>query len=275
MRRQPERRADRIGRGLTRRDPSGRWVATWSAAPQQPGPLTIDAIFGADKSRSFENQTIRHIVHTSVGGRKVRVRLSNAFGVMPLRVGAASVALRRADTAIYPGTSRRLTFSGQASILVPAGNVVVSDAVDLDVPTRGDLAVSVYLPTETGPATYHETTMQDSYIAAGVGNFTGAIDLPAATAIRSTYYLSVVEVLASEPIGTLVAFGDSITVGAGSSPNLNRTWPDFLSARLNPNPSRPRLAVINQGIGCGRFLWDFCGPSGAGDSIGTFSASPE
>ena len=138
----------------------------------------------------------------------------------------------------------------------------MSDAVDLDVPARGDLAVSVYLPVETEPATYHEATMQDSYIA-GTGNFTNAADLPGATAIRSTYYLSVVEVLPSESIGTLVALGDSITQGAGSSPNLNRTWPDLLSARLNPNPSRPRLAVINQGIGCGRLLWDFCGPSGA------------
>ena len=243
-------------------NPGNRWVATWSAAPQQPGPETIDAIFGGDKSRSFENETIRHIVHTSVGGRKVRVRISNAFGFLQLRVGAASVALRQSGASIHAGTNRRLTFSGQASIVIPAGAVAVSDAVDLDVPARGDLAVSVYLPTETEPATYHEQTMRDSYLA-GTGNLTNATDLPGATAIRSTYYLSVVEVLTSESIGTLVAFGDSITQGAGSSPNMNRTWPDRLSARLNPNPSRPRLAVINQGIGCGRLLWDFCGPSGA------------
>ena len=79
-----------------------RWVTTWSAAQQQPGPMTIDAIFGGDKSRSFENETIRHIVHTSVGGRKVRVRISNAFGFLQLRVGAASVALRRAGPRSIP-----------------------------------------------------------------------------------------------------------------------------------------------------------------------------
>jgi len=88
-----------------------RWVTTWSAAQQQPGPMTIDAIFGGDKSRSFENETIRHIVHTSVGGRKVRVRISNAYGFLQLSVGAASVALRSAGAAIYPGTSRRLTLA--------------------------------------------------------------------------------------------------------------------------------------------------------------------
>jgi len=239
-----------------------RWVTTWSAAQQQPGPTTIDAIFGNDHSRSFDNQTIRNIVHTSAGGRRVRVRFSNAFGFMPLRIGAAHVAQRRVDTAIYPGTGRRLTFSGQPSILVPAGAVAVSDAVDLEVPGAGDLAVSVYLPTPTEPATFHEETMQTSYVT-GAGNFVSATDLPGATLTRSTFYLSVVEVLPGDSIGTLVALGDSITQGAGSSPDLHRTWPDQLSGRLNPYPSRPRLSVINQGIGCGRLLHDFCGPSGA------------
>jgi lysophospholipase L1-like esterase len=239
-----------------------RWVTTWSAAQQMPGPMTIDAIFFTDQSRSFENQTIRHIVHTSVGGRRVRVRVSNAFGFLPLQVGAASVALRLADAAIYPGTNRRLTWSGQPSIVIPAGAVAVSDAADLDVPGARDLAVSIYLPGETEPATYHEQTMQVSYLT-GAGNFTNAADLTNKTDTRSTYYLSAVEVLPSESIGTVVALGDSITQGAGSSLGLNHTWPDYLSARLNPNPSRPRLAVINQGIGCGRLLHDFCGPSGA------------
>jgi len=246
--------------------PSGssanRWVATWSAAPIEPGPNTIDAIFGNDHSRSFENQTVRNIAHTSVGGKRIRVRLSNAFGHEPLRVGAAHVALRRSLAAIYPASSRRLTFSGQPSIVVPAGAVAVSDALEFDVPAAGDLAVSVYLPAAAEPATFHETTMQTSYVT-GAGNFVNAPDLPGATPTNSTFYLTVVEVLPSESIGTLVAFGDSITQGAGSTPDANRTWPDFLSARLNPHPARPRMAVINQGIGCGRLLFDFCGPGGA------------
>jgi len=240
-----------------------RWVATWSSAPIEPGPTnTIDALFGNDHSLSFENRTVRNIAHTSVGGRRVRVRLSNAFGHEPLRVGAAQVALRRAGASIYPGSSRRLTFSGQPSIVVPAGAVAVSDALEFDVPAAGDLAISVHLPAATELATFHETTMQTSYVT-GTGNFVNAVDLPDATPTQSTFYLTVVEVQASEPIGTLVAFGDSITQGAGSTLDANHTWPDFLSARLNPNPGRPRMAVINQGVGCGRLLFDFCGPGGA------------
>ena len=115
-----------------------RWVTTWSAAQQQPGPMTIDAIFGNDQSRSFENQTIRHIVHTSVGGR-TRTRAAVERVRLPADCASAprSVALRRADASIYPGTNRRLTFSGQTSIVIPAGAVAVSDAVDLDVPASG------------------------------------------------------------------------------------------------------------------------------------------
>jgi lysophospholipase L1-like esterase len=241
---------------------SSRWVATWSSAPIAPGPTTIDTLFNnPDRSRSFENQTVRHIVHTSVGGRRVRVRLSNAFGIEPLRIGAAQVALSNNAAAVYPG-GRRLTFGGQTGIVVPAGAVAVSDAVDFDVPGDGDLAVSVYLPGITEPATYHELTMQTSFVAAaGSGNQVAAADLPGAQPTPSTFYLTVVEVQAGDSIGTLVAFGDSITQGAGSSQDQNRTWPDKLSDRLNQG--RARLSVINQGVGCGRLLYDFCGPGGA------------
>jgi lysophospholipase L1-like esterase len=241
-----------------------RWVATWTSSSIAPGPTTIDAIFGNDHSRSFENQTIRHIVHTSVSGKRVRVRLSNAFGFMPLRIGAAQVALRRSGAAIFPGTNRRLTFSGQASIVVPAGAVAVSDSVDLEVPGASDLAVSIYLPMLTEPATYHEVTFQTSYVTGtGTGNLVAATDLPAATTTTSTFYLSVVEVLPSESVGTVVALGDSITLGGGTTLDANRSWPELLSARLNPFPPRPRLSVVNQGIGCGRLLFDICGPGGA------------
>jgi lysophospholipase L1-like esterase len=240
------------------------FVAAWSSAPGDPGPTTIDAIFQNDHSRSFENQTIREIAHVSVGGRRVRVRLSNAFGHEPLRIGAARVALRRSGASIWPATDHRLTFSGQASMVVPAGAVAVSDAVDLEVPGAADLAVSIYLPAATEPATFRETTLQTSYVTGtGTGNFTGAVDLPAASPTTSSFYLSIVEVQPTESINTLVAFGDSVTLGAGSTLDANLTWPERLAARLNPSPARPRMAVINQGIGCGRLLFDFCGPGGA------------
>lgn len=239
-----------------------RWVATWGAAPINPGLTTIDALFLNDHSRSFENQTVRTIAHVSVGGRRVRVRVSNAFGVLPLRLGAAHVALSRGGGSINVTTGRRLTFGGQTSILIPAGAVMVSDAVDLYVPSASDLAVSLYLPGITEPATFNELKMQTSYVT-GVnsGNLVSAADLPTAEAVRQVFYTTVVEVQPTESVGALVTLGDSITLGGNSTPDAYSTWPDLLSARLNTY--RPRLAVVNQGIGCNRLLYDLCGPSGA------------
>src|SRR5262245_37314335 len=140
------------------------WVATWAASPVPPG-----STFGAPTT--FENQTIRHVLRVSVGGQRVRVRLSNAFGRSPLRIGSAHVARHASKDAIVPGTDRVLTFGGRPFVVVPVGAVAVSDPADLDVPNHGRLAVSIYVPDNTGPATYHETTLQTSYIS-GTGDFT-------------------------------------------------------------------------------------------------------
>lgn len=252
-----------IAQADTAHSGSNRWVATWGGAPIMPGETTtIDALFFNNHSQSFDNQTVRNLAHVSVGGRRVRVRLSNAFGMLPLRVGAAHVALSRGGAAINTASGRRLTFGGQASVLIPAGAVVLSDAVDITVPGASDLAVSVYLPGQTEPATFNEFKMQTSYVAAaGTGNLVNAADLPSATPTRSTFYVTVIEVQPTDKVGVLVAFGDSVTLGAGSTPDMNRSWPDQLSARLNAY--RPRLSVVNQGIGCNRLLYDMCGQSGA------------
>jgi lysophospholipase L1-like esterase len=239
-----------------------RWVAAWTSAPIRPGVTTISALFGNDLARTFDDQTVRNIARVGVGGRKVRVRVSNEFGTRPLRLGAAYVALRRQGAAIHAGTSRRLTFGGQAAPLIPAGAALLSDAADLEVPAAAEVAVSLYLPDAAAePATYHEETLVTSYLmGARTGNLANAADLPAAAPTTSTFYATAVEVLASEPVRAVVAIGDSITQGAGSTRDQHRGWPDLLSARLNA--ARPRVAVLNQGVGCGRLLWDFCGPGG-------------
>jgi lysophospholipase L1-like esterase len=236
--------------------PLTHWVATWGAPPMPPGSAFL-------APRAFEDQTIRHVVHVSVGGRRVRVRLSNTFGAAPLLIGSAHVALHGDGASIVPGSDRTLTFSGQPSITIPTGALALSDPVNLDVPARGDLAVSVYVPENTGPATFHESSEETAYISAP-GDFTGSADVPVAEATVSRFWLSAVEVSTREEVGTLVTLGDSITEGFQSTIDAHRSWPDLLSARLNPRSGPPRLAVMNQGIGCSRLLFDFCGPNGAG-----------
>src|SRR5205823_8040765 len=118
------------------------WVGTWATAVVARPQATLVAGRGpAPAPLNFNNQTLREIVHTSLGGDRVRVVLSNAFGTLPLEIGAAHVALRDKDAAIRPGSDRPLTFGGNASTMIAAGAVVASDSVSLTVPAASDLAI--------------------------------------------------------------------------------------------------------------------------------------
>src|SRR5207302_8470909 len=140
------------------------------------------------------NQTLRQIVHVSVGGDRLRVTLTNAFGAAPLTIGAAHVAIRAKDAAIANGTDRALMFSGSSTTTIPAGAIIVSDPVALPVPPFADLAIDLFLPEDTDgqPLTVHPGALQTSYLVAG--NHAGEPDWPSPTKMASWYYLQAVEV---------------------------------------------------------------------------------
>ena len=227
--------------------PADHWVATWSASPQRPGaPIQL------------EQQTIREIVHTSLGGSAVRVRISNAYGESGLAIGAAHVALSAGGGSIVAGTDRVLTFNGAPIITVPAGALVVSDIVHLEVPSRGDLAVSLYLPEAVRASTEHTEGLQTTYVS-GPGNFTADETLAPVTTTHNFYFLSGVDIRGRGNARAVVAIGDSVTVGFGSTPDLNQRWPDLLSERLQSYPQTARVAVVNAGIVGNRILHDLVG----------------
>ncbi|HUA19827.1 MAG TPA: SGNH/GDSL hydrolase family protein [Bryobacteraceae bacterium] len=250
---------------------AGHWVPTWAAAPQQPftlGPPPPPRPAGQTQTppaappafrqiTSFHNQTIRMIVRTSLGGRRVRIELSNAYGKEPLVVGAAHVALRDKDSAILPASDRTLKFAGEPSCTIPPGALMLSDPVDLDVPKLADLVVSIYVPNEANQLTMHSVGLHTTYIVEG--DAAGHASLPDASTSQSWYFLSQVEVLAPANAGAIVAFGDSITDGATSTPDTDRSWPSFLAARLQENRRTSNLAVVNEGISGNRILHDLVG----------------
>jgi lysophospholipase L1-like esterase len=234
------------------------WVATWSTTLHQPD-LGIPVLANV----GFHNQTLRQIVHTSMGGRKVRVRLST-FGANGLVVGAVHIALAGQGPAIKPGTDRILTFGGKPSITVPPGAPVVSDPVQLAVSDLADLAITLYLPEDTGAATWHFDSRQISYVS-GPGDFTGSVVMPLDTAAPTTqswFWLEGVDVIARENSGTIVALGDSTTDGDQSTVGANHRWPDQLAKRLNAEWHDSRLSVVNEGLDGNRLLHDFLGPNG-------------
>lgn len=230
-------------------DQGGRqWIGTWAAAPQPSMPGDV---------QSFRNQSLRLIVHTSAGGTKVRVRISNTYGEHPLLIGGAHIARRAAEADIDPGSDRALVFQGRSSTTVPARSMVVSDPVELDVPALSDLAISLYFPEATQAKTTHVMAKQTSYVSAETGDSTAAVKFPVARKISSWPFLTGVDVEASARGFAIVALGSSLTDGDGSTKDANRRWPDVLAERLQKAAGgKAEIGVLNEGIIGNRLLSD-------------------
>jgi lysophospholipase L1-like esterase len=241
------------------------WVGTWATAPvaassQPPAPGQPQALGAV--STSINNQTLRQIVHTSIGGQRVRVVLTNAFGTRPLAIGGAHVALREKGGAIVAGSNRPLTFGGAQTTTIPPGALLVSDGVNLAVPALGDVAIDVYFPGDTratsSPLTVHSGARQTNYLSS-TGNHLGSRELPGATTTSAWFFIARVDVVAPGRAGAIVALGDSITDGFNSTPDTNNRWPDHLARRLSATGGR--VGVLNLGIDGNRVLMDGAGVS--------------
>ena len=211
-------------------------------------------------ARGFNNQTLRMVFHASLGGSQLRVHLSNAYGASPLVVGTAHIALHGTDSAIVAASDRPLTFGGRASVTIPVGAEMISDPVALDVPKWADLAVSVFVPGDTGPADVHSLGLHTTWISKE-GDFSAAPEFADADKTQSWYWVSEVDVQAAPSAAAIVAFGDSITDGATSTPDTDRSWPSYLAQRIAANPATANIAVVNQGISGNKVLSDGAGVS--------------
>ncbi|GLF99631.1 SGNH/GDSL hydrolase family protein [Streptomyces yaizuensis] len=231
----------------------GAWSAAWGAAHQYPG--VPEGWPPNWSSGGFADESVRQVLRVSSGGSRVRVRLSNRYGVKPLVVTAATVGRAGEGAAVRPGTVRALRFQGSGGLTVPAGRDAVSDMLVLPVRPLERLTVTLHFaPGGTGPLSYHSEGLATSYRAAGdrTGDTSGQ---PFAGGTSDAYYtLSGVEVAGPRTDGTVVAFGDSITDGAGSTPGADNRYPDQLAERLRA--ARSRLAVVNAGISGNRLLSD-------------------
>jgi lysophospholipase L1-like esterase len=199
------------------------------------------------------------IVRGSLGGRRVRIALSNMLTAQPIEIGAAHIASHAGGGAIQAGTDRTLTFGGSATGVVPPGVLLLSDPVDLNVAPLTDLAVSLYFPRGTGTPTSHTIGLRTGYISKG--DVTGSVRMPDPITTLSYLWLSSVDVLAPTNAFSIVALGDSITDGYATTPDANQAWPTLLARRLAVNKATQRIAVVNQGISGNQVLRDGAGLS--------------
>ncbi|WP_031507298.1 SGNH/GDSL hydrolase family protein [Streptomyces megasporus] len=242
-----------------------RWVNTWTSMPQltephnmPPAPFTRDGLV-------LDDTTLRQTVRVTVGGDRLRLRFSNAFGGTALPITAVSVALpaggKAGVSAIRPGTSRQVTFGGRAGTVIPVGAQMVSDPLNLKVAPGTNLTVTTYLAEgqASNEITSHPGSRTTSHLLRG--NHVDAEDLPGATPTDHWYFLSGVEVTSGKSTAAVAVLGDSLTDGRGSTTNGNNRWPDQWFDRLQARRSTSDIAVLNQGAGGNRVLNDGLGPN--------------
>jgi lysophospholipase L1-like esterase len=265
-----------------------RWVSTWATA-QQLAPATFPGAGGGRSGSrlqepprpqstpqqqsggrgnpsitfsapsTLEDQTVRMIVHTSLGGRRIRVNLSNGQGMPLVRIDSARIAIHKGGGAIVSGTDRTITFNGKPSCVLLPGVLTISDPVDMEVHPFSDLAISLYLPHQTDSPANHMLGMHTAYISKG--NAAGQEVMPGPTTMFAYLWLAGIDVLAQEDAFTIVALGDSITDGYATTLDANRAWPALLAKRLHSNKDLQRIAVVNQGISGNQVLRDGFGIS--------------
>jgi lysophospholipase L1-like esterase len=227
------------------------WTGAWTTAEM----AAVPDFFIPNWSAGFDDQSVRQVVRTSRAGSAVRIELSNVYGESPLRLTGATIGRAGDGAAVRPGTVRTVTFHGSRSTVVAPGREKASDAVPLRVSPLERLTVTLYFATPTGPSTFHPMAMATSYRASGNHLYDRSADAYGETS-QSWYYLSGVDVIA-RPTNAVVAFGDSITDGAFSTPDADNRYPDELAERLVA--ARRPIGVLNAGIGGNRLLTDSAG----------------
>ncbi len=251
-------------RASTQTPSSNRWISTWAtsmvAAPGRPRPDSIDHV------PTLVNRTLREIAHVSVGGTRMRIRLSNQYGDRRLLIGSVHVALRTTGAAIDPSTDRQVTFNGRSSVVIRAGASLVSDAVSLPIPDFADVAVSLFLADSAGQtadsarlATVHPLALQTNYVSAP-GDFTGVARFAPDTTLPIWPFVAGIDVVNPSVTGVVVTLGNSITDGFGSTADSNARWPDVLARRLLAS-KEPVKAIVNAGISGNRVVSTGAGPS--------------
>lgn len=238
----------------------GNWVATWGTAQELYRRDAQPAGGGQGDPPEFDGRTVRMVVRTSMGGERVRVRIANAFGAPTVVLGGASLALRDTGATVHPESLREISFGGERSLVLHPGVVVYSDPIDLDVPALSELAVTLYMEGEVGRPATHSVGLNTTYISTP-GDHSGSVTLPVERTTLSYYWLAGVDVDAPEDAFAIVAFGNSITDGAVSTPNENRAYPSRLAMRLAENEATGSVGVVNAGISGNRVLSDASGVS--------------
>jgi lysophospholipase L1-like esterase len=234
--------------GLVRAS-TNTWIAAWAASPQSGSPNPLEALINID------NQTVRERVRVSIGGNQIQLRFSNEFGSSPLVIASATVAVPVDPSSVKRESIRSVTFEGHKSVTIPAGAPVLSDPVMFPVTSGAEISVSIYFPRRLTTPTLHAFAFKHAVVSQH-GDFTHAEEIEGAASSTASISFTAVFVPAQQSERLVVAFGDSITDGDGSSVDADNNWPSDLIRRAGKKSNSSPLAVVNEGIVGNRLLHD-------------------
>ena len=228
----------------------GHWVGTWGTAPQLVPP-----------SPGLGNNSLRQIVQVSIGGKKVRLKLTNEFSKEATEIKAVELAIAKtsgSSSEIDESSTVSLTFDGKPGIAIPAGSQVISDPVNFKMGSRENVAITIhYGEASSTSVSGHPGSRTTSYLKAG-----NTTDFSEAVRTDHWYNILALEVEAPKKAGAVAILGNSITDGRGSTTNQQNRWADVLSRRLLANKATSRVGVLNMGIGGNCVLRGGLGPTG-------------
>ena len=231
----------------------GHWVGTWGTAPQ------LVERHNNPPAPGLENNSLREIVQVSIGGKRVRLKLTNEFSQEATEIRAVELAIAKtagSSCEIDEQSTVSLTFDGNSSVTIPAGEKVVSDAVDFRMDARQNVAITIHYGKTSKSVSGHPGSRTTSYLKEG--NTTDFTD-----AIRTDHWYNILamEVDVPKKAGAVAILGNSITDGRGSTTNQQNRWPDVLSRRLLQNKKTRSVGVLNMGIGGNCVLGGGLGPA--------------
>ena len=230
------------------------WVGTWAASPQRVEPRNMPTAPG------LPHATLRQTIKVTLGGRRMRVHFSNAYGDGPLEIRAAQVALPAGPGAICRSTRRSLSFHGRKAITIARGEEIVSDPLRFRLRPLSELTITLELGAAPSHITGHPGSRATTFLQPG--DYVSAATLPNPATTVHWYILDGVDIETRRPASAVIAFGDSITDGYGTTTDGNDRWPDDLARRLAAQAATRRIAVLNAGIGGNCILRKCLGPAG-------------
>lgn len=232
----------------------GHWVGTWGTAPQ------LVERHNNPPAPGLANNSLREIVQVSIGGKKVRLKLTNEFSTEATEIKAIELSIAKtsgSSSEIDESSTVQLTFDGKTSVTIPAKGMVTSDAVKFPIKDRQNVAITIHYGAVSPSVSGHPGSRTTSYLKEGnTTDFTGAIRTD------HWYNIQTLEVEASKKAGAVAILGNSITDGRGSTTNEQNRWADVLSRRLLANKATNKVGVLNMGIGGNCVLRGGLGPTG-------------